>query len=411
MLIGVDDTDSLNGGCTTYIAALLCRELSVNGYPRLIRLNPNIPFKTRGNGAIALDVKTDDLNETKEIVLRCVERYAHMNEEGTNPGIVFIKKLDRKNWRILNEFYKRAVSEIIDICDAEKISTIVEAEIYKFNNGRGIIGALAAIGAELRDRTYELIAYRLKENYGKERRISEESVFEMNSLLYPETFDNIDLETGQILITPHGYDPVFCGIRGETPEVVKRAWNLLEVKEEIEGIQIFETNQATDDHLREKKISDLKPYDSVIIEGRITRDPRTIAGGHVIFAISDGTGEVACAAYEPTGNFRDVIRKLKLGDLVRVFGGIGKYANTINLEKIQILRLRREFKMEAPIHCGRRMTSAGKGKGFKCRKCSERLPEDSAIKVEIPRELKPGFYEVPPRARRHLSKPLIRMMK
>src|SRR2546427_13077063 len=57
MHLGVDDTDSLRGMCTTYLATELVRALSgwdLIGYPRLVRLNPNIPWKTRGNGAICL---------------------------------------------------------------------------------------------------------------------------------------------------------------------------------------------------------------------------------------------------------------------------------------------------------------------------------------------------------------------
>ena len=57
--IGFDDTDSPNGGCTTYIAAILVKKFKNLGfyfsdYPNLIRLNPNVPWKTRGNGAICL---------------------------------------------------------------------------------------------------------------------------------------------------------------------------------------------------------------------------------------------------------------------------------------------------------------------------------------------------------------------
>ena len=63
--IGIDDTDSPRGGCTTYIAALLVEKLSNMGatfidYPNLIRLNPNVPWKTRGNGALCLRIKCDD---------------------------------------------------------------------------------------------------------------------------------------------------------------------------------------------------------------------------------------------------------------------------------------------------------------------------------------------------------------
>jgi hypothetical protein len=50
MIIGIDDTDSRSdGGCTTYIAAVLVEKLKKYGdladYPLLIRLNPNIRYK------------------------------------------------------------------------------------------------------------------------------------------------------------------------------------------------------------------------------------------------------------------------------------------------------------------------------------------------------------------------------
>src|SRR5213594_382175 len=57
LYLGVDDTDSLRGMCTTFLATELVRALpdwDLIGYPRLVRLNPNIPWKTRGNGAICV---------------------------------------------------------------------------------------------------------------------------------------------------------------------------------------------------------------------------------------------------------------------------------------------------------------------------------------------------------------------
>ena len=408
MLIGIDDTDSLKGMCTTYIAALLCGKLSTTEYPRLIRLNPNIPYKTRGNGAVALNVEGNP-KEIKEVVLKTIKKYAHLQNKKTNPGVVFIEDLNQKNKKILNDFYQRVVSELVTIEEAEEIAKSVKAETHKFNNGRGIIGALAAIGAESSDKTYELIAYRAKKNYGREKNIDKDSVFEMNEKTYPKTFDNIDSETGQILITPHGYDPVFCGIRGNSAETVEEAWRILKPLEKIERIQIFETNQGTDAHLRHKKISELKSYDCAILDGKVTLNPQTIEGGHVILGFSDNCEDIACAAYEPTGKFREIIRKLNKGDKIMVYGGIGRYPNTLNLEKIRILKLEKTCKRIPPECCGRKMTSAGRGKGFKCRKCGKRLGEDAIILKEVPRELRVGFYEVPPRARRHLSKPLIRM--
>src|SRR5438445_4196221 len=58
--IGVDDKDGLRRMCTTFLAAELVRDLTRDfdlvGYPRLVRLNPNIPWKTRGNAAVCLRI-------------------------------------------------------------------------------------------------------------------------------------------------------------------------------------------------------------------------------------------------------------------------------------------------------------------------------------------------------------------
>src|SRR2546426_10608521 len=57
--IGIDDTDSEKGGCTTYTATVLFQELIERGFkpsnfPWLVRQNPNIPCKTRRNGTVAV---------------------------------------------------------------------------------------------------------------------------------------------------------------------------------------------------------------------------------------------------------------------------------------------------------------------------------------------------------------------
>ncbi len=404
MYVGIDDTDSEKRMCTTYLAALLCEKLGTVELPRLIRLNPNIPYKTRGNGAVCLIVEGDRAL-IKKTVLDMVGEYAQFEEKKTNPGVVFIEKLNPADKKKLRDFYRRAVSELVSIENAEKCASSVGAEFHKFKNGRGIIGALAAIGAELPDKTYEIIAYRSHRK--KEKKIDVDSIYRMDKETYPETFNNIDNNTGRILIFPHGYDPVFCGIRGNSKSVVEKAWAMVKPLEEIERTQIFVTNQGTDAHLRKKKIAELKPYDCAILNGTVAKEPRTIAGGHILFGLRDLTGEITCAAYKPTGPFRNTVKKLLLGDRIEVFGGISKHPNTFNLEKIRILKLAKVYLKDSPTCCGRRMTSAGKGKGYKCRKCGKRARE---IRLkEVLRDLVKGFYEVPPGARRHLSMPLIRM--
>ena len=52
------------------------------------------------------------------------------------------------------------------------------------------------------------------------------------------------------------------------------------------------------------------------------------------------------------------------------------------------------------------MKSRGRGQGYRCEKCDS-IKEEQVTEA-VHREITPGFYEVPPSARRHLSKPLVR---
>lgn len=420
MHIGIDDTDSKEGMCTTYVGAVIIDELKyrgvdIVGYPKLIRLNPLWKHKTRGNCSVSFSIDTEEnkIQDLKRMVLNTVEELADLKVETTTPGVAFYEgdNIPGK----LRSFSKRVVREVVTIREAEEIAEKTGAEIHKFRIGRGVIGALASIGHQLEeDWTFELIAYRIKENWGKPRRVDERSVWEMDSRTYPRTFDNLDSEAREIHITPHTPCPILYGIRGETPRDVINAQEIVKEREPIERTIIYKTNQGTDEHFKSAKIEDAKPYHSVIIDGEVIRKPETIVGGHVIFTIQDETGKSDCAAYEPTRQFRDIIRKIEVGDKVRVYGGIKEKPElplTINLEKIEILELTPKKKKLNPTceECGRKMKSAGKNKGYTCRKCRINLPEKAAEIIEVKREIERGLHEVPPRARRHLGMPLIRV--
>ncbi len=418
--VGIDDTDSKEGMCTTYIGAVSIDELKKRrirfvGYPHLIRLNPNCKFKTRGNCAVAFTVEASKqkIPEIKEIVLGKVEELAELHSKGTNPGVVFYQK--RGVPRKLRKFSRKVVQDIVTLEEAEALSEEIGAEVHKFKLGRGIIGALAAIGNTLeRDWTYELIAYRTGENWGKPRRIDERSVEMMDRRTFPETFDNLDPVSGEIRITPHTPCPVLYGIRAEDPGVALKARKLVKALEPIERWVLYKTNQGTDEHLRRAKVEEVRPYHSVIVDGEVVKKPRVIPGGHVIFRIRDETGEIDCAAYEPTRQFRSVVKQLVAGDGVRAYGGVKEKPElplTINLEKLAILDLAPVVKKINPTCevCGKRMKSAGRGKGYVCKRCKTKLPSGAAKLVEVPREVEIGAYEVPPRARRHLVRPLVRV--
>jgi len=403
--------------CTTYLACSIINQLkdigiSIEDYPRIIRLNPFARFKTRGNGGISFKIDMDKydgekIDLAKKIILENVEKLSEMSCENTNPGVVLYKGDITPE---MENYAMKAIYSIISIKEAEDFAEKIGAEIHKFKKGRGIIGSIAAIACPLKDYTYELLTYRNKENYGKKRQINEKSVYEMDKKA-TDTFENIDINNDYIAIEPKTPCPILYGIRAETVDGLKSAKSLVEVDEPIESYCIFKTNQHTDMHLQNiAKISDMEKYGCYIISGYVKKDPYVIEGGHVFFTLADDSGVIEAAAYEPTKEFRSVIKELLFGDQVQLFGGIG-CGGTFNIEKIKIIALNKKQHFENPIcSCGKRMTSAGKNKGFKCKKCGNKITSSEKIAVEEKRDLVEGkFYETPVVARRHLAKPICRM--
>jgi tRNA(Ile2)-agmatinylcytidine synthase len=420
--IGVDDTDSKDGMCTTYIGAVIVDGLKGIGaelidFPHLIRLNPNWPLKTRGNCSVTVSVKikAEQAPAVKKIVLNTVRELAELRHKTTNPGVTFLegKKIPAK----LRKFSKKVVQDVVTIEGAEALAREIGAEIHKFKLGRGIIGALAAIGNPLEhDWTFELIAYRARENWGTPRRIDARSVEEMNAKTFPANFDNLDPFTEEIRITPHTPCPILYGIRGESAETVLKAHKLVNALEPIERWVIYKTNQATDEHLRKARISEVKPLRSFILEGEVSKKPKIIPGGHVIFELKDKTGKIDCAAYEPTRGFREVVKHLLPGDHIRVYGGVKdkpRLPRTLNLEKLCVLKLKPILHKVNPScpKCGKRMTSEGRNKGYSCKGCKIKAPPEAVREVKLQRKIDTGLFEVPPRARRHLAMPLIRVKR
>ncbi len=409
--IGIDDTDSPDGMCTTFLASTILNEFRENGiqiidFPRLIRLNPFARFKTRGNGGVSFKL---DLNQNidlaKEIVLKYVSELSMFDCDNTNPGVVFYKGEITDE---MVDYAFKAIYSIISIEEAELFASKIGAEIHKFKKGRGIIGSIAAISCPLEDFTYELLAYRDPSRYGTERHIDYDSVVKMDRETFPETFENID---GKYLaIEPKTPCPVLYGIRSNSPEVLETAREIVIPNETIVDSCIFKTNQHTDMHIQEvDKISDMRQYSCYKVKGTVKDTPHIIEGGHMFFSLYDESGEIEAAAYEPTKDFRKTVEKLRAGDKIEIYGGIGEQ-NTFNIEKFQVLHLNDTVLRNPICECGKRMTSAGKQKGFKCKRCGKKIESSEKVPEKIERTLENGkFYETPVSARRHLAKPLIRM--
>ncbi|WP_340819843.1 tRNA(Ile)(2)-agmatinylcytidine synthase [Methanolobus sp. WCC4] len=415
LIIGLDDTDSREGMCTTYLCALIRDEISsfadTIAEPILVRLNPTIPYKTRGNASVALFVECDDPERVMDHVTEKVASMACLDNENTNPGIVFIT--DDRFEAVRDElsgFFRRAVKEVLTIYEAKELASVLGLRFEAFKNGRGLIGALSACGAMLNpdwDHTYEYLAYREKDAWGTPRSVDEASLFEADRQTYPDTWDTVDLANNMVVCVPHAGDPVLYGIRGKDRSSVENAASFV-VSEPVERVCIYRTDQGTDMHLIPVSgIGDIKEMHSYILEGEVGSVPKTIRGGHTIFSLKDDQGQtIDCAAFEPTKNFRELIRELIPGDRVVVYGSVTE--RTVNIEKIKVLELAKKYEVSNPAcpSCGKRMKSAGAGQGYRCRKCGTSSMETE--RSELKRAIGVGFYEVPPCARRHLAKQLIR---
>ncbi len=421
---GLDDTDSNKGMCTTYVMYKILEKARTEGFqlvgmPRLVRLNPAVPFKTRGNAALGADIalQDKDVERFKEIVLDTIFDLAEINEKKTNPAFVILNK-EKINETLVN-FSRAAVKNLLPVTQAVDLLKKFSEFFFGFNGSQGLVGALAGAAYDFPSGyTYELLAYRVKEMRGKKRLVESNSVLLMDAATSGCTFDNYDYENEEVKITPHTPCPVLLGIRGLKVECLEKAFKMLKIDEPVEGYIIYKTNQATDDHIVEIKILDeIMPLTSVSFQGKVVSLPKEVPGGHVFVEVSDGIRKIRIASYEPTRSLRKIVLSLRPGDEVRVWGSYKPKQGeppTINLEKIKVVNVYPYGKLLNPICpvCGTRMKSEGKGKGFQCPRCKFRIPKAEKVLEIERRDLVPGFYDVPPKARRHLSRPsFLRVIK
>src|SRR4029079_15923736 len=149
--IAFDDTDSRAGRCTTHLAFKVTERLKKMGaelvdYPLLIRLNPNIPWKTRGNGAVCLRLKVQDAGRVIDYVRQAVEEGSAIGS-GANPGVAFLES-DRVP-ATLQEFSAMAMCDVMSRQMAEKAAKLAGVKYFTFGNGQGLVGSLGAMGCLL----------------------------------------------------------------------------------------------------------------------------------------------------------------------------------------------------------------------------------------------------------------------
>lgn len=433
--IGFDDIDSLLGGCTTHFATLVIRKIYRYGgflldYPRLIRLNPDIPWKTRGNGAVAIDfgLRKDLIHDFIEDIKK--DLVAYVTEEGASPGstqpgmlVIDVKKMDPEKLDILMSYSMKATYQVIDNSILkETISKISDSIIsmLTINGRRGLIGSLAAIGnLLLYDYTYELLVYRSLGEKG--RRFTKKTLTKLKDILIDIedefSFAHVDYENNKVLVTPAGPDPVIMGIRGDSPSKLYSIFRRLvkDLSLKYESWILYVTNQGTNEHLYNSKQSINQLYYRQILRNiEIKGSIKDEMGSHKYmnnFQLSGQKGRLY--VYYESGRMRNFFSSFEKGDLIEIGGSIKPsikpgYDVVVNSEYISILKLNntREVKPVCP-KCYTHMVSMGRDKGYRCRKCGYRIEWDN-IYVNIYRSPYPDILLPPLRSIKHLSKPLKR---
>ncbi len=415
--LGIDSTDSPKGGCTTWTFVRVLQKLyqedhtiTFHGYPRLIRLNPNIPHRTRGNAALSVSFSSDSdqaklFEIVKEIVLRDFEEYSV--DDGKFPGIVILSDNEFKLLKsdLGADFYNSTLQHLIKI-DNSRISDL--ATIY---GKEGIVGALGSIMADLEnDYTHELLAYRKKAKFNTIRKIDIDNLIEVADN-HSSSFSSYDPVSKRELICPSGPDPIFLGIRGDDPRELIDFYDNLEIEEKLDYWMIFISNQGTNQHVM-KMQSKIKLNSVVSTMATVSKDPVEFRGGHVKLELQINGYFIDCMVFEPTKQLRNAARELIEGDRIYIHGAISsnEFGEYISLEYMYIVDQLDKFNKLPPVceNCNDRMTSAGKLSGYKCKKCSQRSYK--SIREKIDRKLIVGQRVYASHsAQRHLTRPLIRL--
>ena len=389
--LGLDDTDSLKEGCTTYSFHLLLESLpdSVTiKTPRLVRLWPFAQHRTRGNAALAVELETED----ESLLLEHLDNYWHTHlmplkgnvsssehddrtQYPADPGMVWFS-----NSQVDQSFYTKAVQAEVRLDEVPKAD--------RSWGGQGRIGATAAIAWHGIKKTWEAIAWRPVIRHGQtERSVCEKTLHLVDAL--PATFLSRDPRKGTGMVAPRGPCPVLFGLRARDEKSARDAAQTLlsaELTEPSIGLRTFATNQASDDHLGEP------------LQGTIA-DVEILNRGHCVLTTEHGKW----FAFAESGSVKKLAQWLQPGDVVLGMGLSPEYG-ILHLEKLCVVATVPNQQRPLCKECGVRMKSMGRGQGCRCPKCKRRIEDMWSTTPRIPPY--DSWVQPPADARRHLARPL-----
>jgi tRNA(Ile2)-agmatinylcytidine synthase len=426
LLLAFDNTDGPDGGCTTHLAfhvLLALPELALTGMPRLVRLNPNVPWKTRGNGAVVLplgkptgpQVRVGELRgheilafpdgqpvaASEDILQRAWAVLEKQSQPGAMPAVALLDDQPPEST------YWAAVRTFVHPDEAKAAAADLAVHRRATGDGRGLIGCLAAAAWAGPPSSFEFIAYREPAKFGKERKVDPRPLMGLD--LTGATFHTYDPEAVRLCCVPHTPDPVLIALRGRDADRLRDTCLRVlptALSEPVDGWLLWASNQASGDHVTPlESIAEMPEMGTGSLVATVAAPPSTRPGGHVVLAVQDAAGTAFEAiAFEPTKSFRNHVRGLVAGDQVRLVGALTDGA--LRLEKMEVIRLARRERIVNPIcQCGKSMRSKGPSTGYKCPACGSFKPRNAATAVPEKPQAEVGWHEVPIIARRHLHRP------
>ncbi|MBT60320.1 MAG: hypothetical protein CMA63_02055 [Euryarchaeota archaeon] len=389
--LGLDDTDSLAAGCTTYSMHQLLQSLPntiTHSSLRLVRLWPFARQRTRGNAAVAVELSCSNESE----IIEYLDSYwkAHLSglkgEVGSSthdereqfpadPGMVWFSSKHPPS-----SFYTDAVRSEVSI---ESVPSADHSW-----GGHGRIGATAAVAWSSQHCTWEAIAWRQSIRHGLlERRVSASALQHVEAM--ETTFLSRDPRHGRGLVSPRGPCPVLFGVRARDARTALAAGEALRrgsETEATEGMRVFATNQATDDHLP-------PTIHTTVLKTEV------VAKGTCILHTKHGT----MLAFSETGDVKNLAQWLIPGDEIEARGLVHQ-SGVIHLEKLRVERSVPHRIRPLCQQCEVRMKSMGSGQGSRCPKCKARTEVQL---IDSPRTPPSRSWVQPPLdSRRHLARPV-----
>jgi tRNA(Ile2)-agmatinylcytidine synthase len=388
--LGLDDTDSLAGGCTTEVFHRLLNSLPPEtrlGTPRLVRLWPFAQRRTRGNAALSIELNhprpeellahLDEWWQTHIAPLEgavLTSKRSDRDQSPASPGMVWFEHQPKP------DVYWHAVRQEVRI-DELPMAT-------RSWGGHGRIGATAAAAWPALSCTWEAISWRMDEQVGP-RQLNTQMLEHLDQ--WPDIVLSRDPRKGKQLVAPRGESPLLFGLRSLNRKDAERACTLLleaEGTESAKGWRIFQTNQATGDHL----------------EGTLQAQVLAVDVDAVRKHVQLETDVCPMVLYAEGGPVNALGRWLAVGDRIEVRGLVHP-SGSLHVEQVRLVQaVPRKTQRPLCVRCQTRMKSMGAGQGIRCPACKHRS-EDAWDDVEpVPPFV--GWLEPPMDARRHLARPL-----